>query len=111
MELKVNWADPIIKDSDVLLIQPFDLDAFYISASTFDKSNIYFVLLVSRNFYAEKHDFVKAAHLNYLIAYYLFITATPPGSAMLAVDYIEQAISLNPLEIYKEWLEKMLQGN
>lgn len=111
MELKVNWTDPIIKESDVLLIQPFDLDAFYVSASTFDKSNIYFVLLVSRNYFVEKKDYEKAAHLNYLIAYYLFITATPPGSSLLAVDYIKQAISLNPLEIYQEWLEKMLQGN
>lgn len=111
MELKVNWADPIITDSDVLRIQPYDLDAFYASASAFDKSNIYFVLLVSRNYYAERNDYVKAAHLNYLIAYYLFITATPPGSAILAVDYMKQAIYLNPLEIYNEWLEKMLQGN
>lgn len=52
-----------------------------------------------------------AAHASFLIAYYLFILLTPPGSAQLALHYINQAITLNPLPLYSEWLALIEKGN
>lgn len=111
MILKVDWEEPIIQENDVLQIQPSDLNDFYVAASDFDKSNIFFVLLTSFHYYHACKSSEKAAHLSFLIAYYLFITLTPPGSWELAMYYIDQAISLNPLETYKEWHTLIEQGN
>ena len=86
------------------MIKPSDLDDFYITASDFDKSNLFFVLLTSAHFYEEKNEKEKAAHLYYLAAYYLFVSLTPPGSCMLALHYINKALELYPLPEYQEWL-------
>lgn len=111
MALKINWKEPIIQESDVMQIQPSNLDDFYVTADNFDKTNLFFVLLTSLHHYLDKGKQENAAHLSFLIAYYLFITLTPPGSWELAVHYIKQAISLNPLEEYKEWLPLIEKGN
>ncbi|HHX60684.1 MAG TPA: hypothetical protein GX707_08220 [Epulopiscium sp.] len=111
MVLKINWKEPVIKESGVMRIQPSDLDDFYIGADNFDKTNLYFVLLTSFHHYLDKGDQEKAAHLSFLMAYYLFITLTPPGSWELAMHYIKQAILLNPLKQYKEWHPLIEKGN
>lgn len=111
MKIEIDWGEPIIQEKAVMQIQPSDLDAFYATASDFDKSNLFFVLLTSLHHYLDKSEQEKAAHLSFLIAYYLFITLTPPGSCELAMYYINQAVSLNPLEIYKEWIPLIEKGN
>lgn len=111
MKIEINWEEPIIPENDVLQIQPPDLEDFYIAASDFDKSNLFFVLLTSFHHYLNKSEQEKSAHLSFLIAYYLFVTLTPPGSCVLAWYYINQAVSLNPLEIYKEWIPLIEKGN
>lgn len=111
MKLQIDFGEPIIKEENVLQIQPPDLDAFYATASDFDKSNIFFVLLTSFHHYLDKGEQENSAHLSFLMAYYLFITLTPPGSCELAMHYINQAISLNPLETYKEWIPLIEKGN
>lgn len=111
MILKINWNNPIIKESDVLSIQPSDLDDFYKEADAYDKANIFFVLLTSLHYFVDKGSNEQAAHLCFLIAYYLFITYTPPGSCSLAMHYIKQAFSLNPLDVYLEWRSLIEKGN
>lgn len=111
MKLKIDWADPVIKAKTVMKIQPSDLDSFYIGASDFDKSNLFFVLLASFHHYADRENRIEAAHLSFLMAYYLFITLTPPGSCELAMHYIKQAVSLNALDEYKEWIPLIEKGN
>lgn len=111
MTLSINWGEPIIPESGVLQIQPSDLDDFYAAASDFDKSNIFFVLLTSFYHYHDNAEREKAAHLSFLIAYYLFITLTPPGSCQLASHFINQAVALNPLEMYLEWVPLIKKGN
>ena len=111
MNLKIDFSEPIRKEADVMEITPSDLDVFYVSASDFDKSNLFFVLLTSLHFYEEKGEMEKAAHLSFLAAYYLFVTLTPPGSCLLALHYIKKAIALSPKAEYQEWLLLMEKGN
>ena len=111
MKLKINWSAPVLDEDVVLKIAPNDLDDFYFSASDLDKGNLYFVLLTSFLHYEEREDKGKAAHLCFLIANYLFVAYTPPGSAQLALYYIRKAIELDPLPEYRQWLTLIRQGN
>lgn len=76
MEMIINFSEPIIRKDKVLAISPTDLENFYLSASDYDKNNLFFVLLTSAHHYEDSGDSVEAAHLNFLMAYYLFITLT-----------------------------------
>lgn len=113
MILEINWQEPIIKEEDVLSIQIYDLDDFYVKfiSDIGSRYNLFFLMLASLNHYSEKNDKEKAAHLSFLIAYYLFIALTPFDSYLLALYYIKQAISLNPLDIYIKWLKIIEKGN
>ena len=111
MVIAIDFEKPIIADNIVLEIAPKDLDDFYKTASDFDKNNLFFILLNSLHFYEGSDDTRKAAHLSFLIAYYLFISLTPPGSCDLALHYINKAILLNPISEYNKWLELIKKGN
>lgn len=111
MQIRINWNEPVIPKVQVLQMQLVDLDDFYVTASGFDKTNIFFMLLTSFHHYLDQGERETAAHLGYLMACYLFRTLTPPGSCELAMHYINQAISLHPLVIYKEWAAQIQEGN
>ena len=111
MQLAIQWGDPVLPKNGVLAIRPSDLDDFYVSASDFDQTNLFFVLLTSFHHYLDAGDRERAAHLSFLTAYYLFIPLTPPGSWELALHYIRQAVTLNPLEEYRKWVALMEEGN
>lgn len=111
MTISINWDDPLIDDCEVQQLQPSDLDDFYVAASDLDKGNLFFVLLASFHDALDRQEPEQAAHLSFLMAYYLFITLTPPGSQALAEHYIRQAIALNPLEEYETWRALIEQGN
>lgn len=111
MKLKIDWADPVFPKEDVLAIYPGDMDDFYVTATDLDKNNLFFVLLTSFHHYLDGGDREEAAHLSFLMANYLFIALTPPGSCALALHYIEQAIALNPLGLYEEWRGLIEKGN
>lgn len=109
--MKIDFSEPIICKEKVLAISPTDLDDFYLTASDYDKSNLFFVLLTSILHYEDSGDTVEAAHLNFLAAYYLFSALTPPGALNLALHYINRAISLNHLAEYDEWFDLIKKGN
>ena len=111
MKILIDFSEPIICKDNVLVISPTDLDDFYLTASDYDKNNLFFVLLTSILHYEDRNDTVEAAHLNFLAAYYLFSTLTPPGSLNLALYYINRAISLNHLAEYDEWFDLIKNGN
>lgn len=111
MVIVIDFEKPIIESNIVLEIVPKDLDDFYKTSSDFDKSNLFFVLLNSLHFYEGNGNTRKAAHLCFLIAYYLFVSLTPPGSCDLALHYINKAILLNPISEYNKWLELIKKGN
>ena len=103
MKLHIDWDRPVFPAGSVLAIEPRDLDDFYVQASDLDKGNLFFVLLTSFHHYLDKGDQPRAAHLSFLIAYYLFTPLTPPGCWPLAIHYIRRAVDLNPLPQYREW--------
>ena len=109
--MKVNFDKPIIEKECVLETVIGDLDNFYASASDIDRVNFFFILLASLHYYEENGDAVRAAHLSFLTAYYVFTPLTPPGSECLALHYMNKAVSLNPIPEYKEWLSIMGKGN
>ncbi len=109
--MRVKFDEQIIGKDNVLEIGSRDLDDYYASASDIDRSNFFFVLLTSLHYYEENGDTVRAAHLSFLVAYYVFTPLTPPGSYRLALHYMDKAISLYPLPEYKEWLAVMKKGN
>lgn len=111
MKLRIDFGEPVIKETAVMEITPFDLDDFYVSASDLDKMNLFFVLLTSLHYYEELGEKEKAAHLSFLAAYYLFLPLTPPGSYLLTLHYIKKAIALSPKAEYQKWLELMEKGN
>ena len=88
MKLTIDFSEPVFARETVLQIQPTDLNDFYAGASDFDKNNIFFMLLTSLHHYEDLGDKVRAAHLSFLAACYLFIALTPPGSCLLALHYI-----------------------
>jgi len=111
MKLAVDFSKPVFAREEVLRIRPTDLNDFYVDASAFDKNNIFFMLLTSLHHYEDAGDKVRAAHLSFLAAYYLFIALTPPGSCLLALHYIKKAITLNDTAEYRQWLALMEKGN
>lgn len=109
--MRIKFDEPIIGKDNVLEIGSKDLDNFYVSASDTDRMNLFFILLTSLHYYERNGDTVRAAHLSFLAAYYVFTPLTPPGSHYLALHYMNKAISLNPLPEYNEWLVVMEKGN
>lgn len=111
MVMKIDFDEAIIGKDCVMEISIEDLDDFYVSASDIDRGNLFFILLSSLHYYEESGDTVRAAHLSYLTAYYVFSPLTPPGSHYLALHYMRKALSMNQLLEYKEWLSIMEKGN
>ena len=111
MKLTIDFGDPVFAREDVLQIHPIDLNDFYTGASDFDKNNLFFMLLTSLHHYEDVGDKVRAAHLSFLAANYLFIALTPPGSFQLALHYIKKAIALNDTDEYRHWLTLIEKGN
>ena len=111
MKLTIDFSEPVFARDTVLQIQPTDLNDFYTGASDFDKNNIFFMLLTSLHHYEDLGDKVRAAHLSFLAACYLFIALTPPGSCLLALHYIKKAIALHDTPEYRKWLALMEKGN
>lgn len=111
MKLTIKWENPILSDIDILEIQESDLDDFYVNAPDVDKANLFFVFLATAQYYLDGGKNEEAAHLNYLIAHYLFTALTPPASDVLAKYYIKQAITLNPRPQYLEEAAFIENGN
>lgn len=107
MDLKINWNNPVLPG--VLYITTADLDDFYASASEADRLNLFFVLLTTLHTHEAEPE--AAAHLCFLIAYYLFVPLTPPGAQTLALHYIRRAMELNPGDEYQTWMTLMEKEN
>lgn len=107
MDLHINWVNPVL--TDIRSVTPSHLDEFYISASETDRLNLFFVLLATLHVHEAEPE--AAAHLCFLMAYYLFVPLTPPGSQALALHYIRRAVALNPKDEYITWLTLIEKGN
>lgn len=111
MNLKIDFSDPIIQKDDVLEITKKTLDSFYTSSKELDQLNLFFILLASLHYHIDQNNNIEAAHLSFLLAYYLFVPLTPPASCSLALHYIKKAISLHNTPTYEQWLDIIKKGN
>lgn len=104
MSFKINTDDPVIKEEDVLEISLVDLDAYYVETQhSYKQYDLFFVLLSLFNRYLDSGKKDIAAHLSFLMAYYLFMPLTPAESLDLAYYYIKKAVELNPRADYVQW--------
>lgn len=87
------------------------LDSFYTSSKELDQLNLFFILLASLHYHIDQNNNIEAAHLSFLLAYYLFVPLTPPASCSLALHYIKKAISLHNTPTYEQWLDIIKKGN
>ncbi|MBQ2887748.1 MAG: hypothetical protein IJE29_02350 [Firmicutes bacterium] len=111
MNLRIDFAEPLLPADVAHELKTADLDDFYAARDNVARNNLFFVLLASYQHYATQDDAELAAHLAFLLAYYLFVALTPPASAELAAYYIGQAISFNRLNEYEEWRQLIERGN
>ena len=61
--------------------------------------------MASLHYHIDQNNNIEAAHLSFLLAYYLFVPLTPPASCSLALHYIKKAISLHNTPTYEQWLD------
>ena len=109
--MKIKWDNPVFTETEVLNLSTQDLSDFYVYADDADKLNMYFMLEASFYHYENKKRDIQAAKLAFLTAFYVFTVITPPASAELAMHFIKEAVRLNPLEEYKDWILIIKRGN
>ena len=107
MKIRVDFGDPLISQEELKDLTATDLNDFYATASDPDKTNLFFVLLNSMHHYEAAGRMEETAYLCFLLAYYLFVPLTPPGSAPLAQYYLQKAILLDERPEYLRWRELM----
>ena len=107
MKLQVNWDEAFVQQQDILRIRTQDLDAFYAASDDVQRTGLFFVLLNSLHMCLAQEQRRQAAHLSFLMAYYVFVPLAPPGADALARHYMEQAMQLYPSEEYAEWIPLM----
>ncbi len=88
-----------------------DLDILYADGDVTERFNVYFHLQNELIFLLGRENDRAAAHVCYLISYYLFVALTPPHSEILAMAYAKKAFELYPMEQYQEWMEEVRKGN
>lgn len=112
MELKVDFGHPLLGEHAALAVTTADLDDFYVKSSELERLNLFFMLEASFHKHLSEGKNDLAAHLAFLIAYYVFLPLTPPASWDLALHYIHEAVRLDPRnKNYGEWLALIKKGN
>lgn len=87
------------------------LSDLYTQSNEVEGLNIYFHLQYNYYSLLKNNHFKEAAHICYLMSYYLFVPLTPPHSESLALEFATKAEELNPNEKYVQWIEYVLKGN
>lgn len=104
MSFRIDVNNPEIDEENILNISLVDLDDFYVETQhNYKQYDLFFVLLSLYNYYLDTGKKHIAAHLSFLMAYYLFLPLTPAKSLELAYYYIKKAVELNPKDEYIHW--------
>lgn len=101
-------ANPI-PTNEICNINKDDLDSIYNKYSRSNQKymiyNIYFILLYNYIKCKRTSNNDEAAHLAFLMSYYIFKYIDIPEKANLSKEYIKQAINKKPLKEYTEWYD------
>lgn len=104
------YSEPISAENVFLLTEDI-LDDLYRDLSEVEQFNVFFHLENEYFFLLNNDNLKEAAHICYLISYYLFNALTPPHSDILALEYAKKSIELNPEIQYSNWLDLVKKGN
>lgn len=111
MIIEIDFSRPYINEKTAESLTVDDLYDSYEKYTETDQANLYFVMLNSAIYFEKNEKNTTAAHMYYLIAYYLFDMLTPPASCDLACLYAEKAVHLDRCMEYEAEYRRMLQGN
>lgn len=109
--INIDFNQPVISEDNILAMIPRDIDDQYEVSSEIERFNLFFILLATFHSCEDSNKTVLAAHMAYLLSYYLFVALTPPGSEKLALHYAQKALELNPSSLYTQWYDFVLTGN
>ncbi len=111
MEQYFRYESTHIPIDEVLKIDERILIDLYVKSDVTDQFNVFFHLQNEYFYLINNKRNKEAAHVCYLISYYLFMPLTPPNSAELAEEFAKIAISLDNSPKYLEWLDEVKRGN
>lgn len=97
-------SDYHLQDDMVLQINKDMIDDFCAHSTETDRFHALFNLQKEYMSLQSKHKKAAAAHISYLISYYLSIATTLPRAEDLRHYYANAAVDLNPCELYRDWL-------
>ena len=111
MKISIDFGHPYFEESTIFELGLNDLDNFYVNENEVNQLNLFFVLEASLHRFQSKNNKKAAARCAFLMAYYLFITLTPPASFELAEYYIDKALEWNEIPEYRKWKNLIDEGN
>lgn len=111
MEQYFSYESTYIPSDEVLKIDERILDDLYSTSNSTEKFNVFFHLQNEYFYLLNNKKNKEAAHVCYLISYYLFTALTPPHSETLAEEFAKTAIRLDNSLKYSEWLNEVKNGN
>ena len=87
------------------------IDDLYVASNDMGRLNIFFNLhyMYTRSRNVGKKEI--AAHICFVISYYLFVLLTPPHSEEIALQYANEAVDLDNRKKYTEWISFIKKGN
>lgn len=106
-----EYESSYIPAEEVMQITETMLDDFYLKANDTEQFNVFFHLQNELFYLLNKGLNKEAAHISYLISYYLFVVLTPPHSEILAQEFAKEAIKMDNCPKYLEWLDEVKAGN
>lgn len=111
MKQYFRYESTYIPNDEVLKIDERMLDDLYSTSNEIEKFNVFFHLQNEYFYLLNNGKHKEAAHICYLISYYLFTALTPPHSETLAQEFAITAMKLDNSPKYLEWLSEVKNGN
>ena len=111
MEINIDFRHPYFDEKAIFKLNLNDLDCFYTNENEVNRLNLFFVLEASLHRFQRENNLKAAARCAFLMAYYLFVSLTPPASFELAEFYIDRALEWDETPEYSHWKKIIDKGN
>lgn len=111
MKIRIDFEHPYFDEKTIVKLTLNDLDCFYTDENEVNRLNLFFVLEASLHKLQSGNRMKAAAHCAFLMAYYLFVSLTPPASFELSEFYINKALEWDERPQYRQWKEVIDKEN
>lgn len=88
-----TFEGPEIPREHVLELSTGYLNDIYVKSTEVNGLNVFFHLINELIYLEELKAAEEAAHICYLISYYIFISLTPPHSESIAMEYAKKQLA------------------